>query len=109
MSRCSWDLDDIFAYRTGVRVRIRHSTLGGLYYAVMLSILIGYVGVYEFWIKEMWGEIEELKGSLRASAEPSSFFPPVARFFPRLKSIFFGHRPILSSICDLLKATTTPP
>jgi len=72
---CCGDLDDLFAYKTEVKVRLRHKTMGGLYYFAMLCILGGYCGYYQFWLQEGWGQVIELKGTLRATVKVDSDTP----------------------------------
>jgi hypothetical protein len=35
----SWDWDDVLAYTTTRRVKVRHATLGGLYYLTLVLIV----------------------------------------------------------------------
>jgi hypothetical protein len=61
------DWDDMLAYKTESKVIIRHRTIGGIYYFVMLLILVGYVGVYQYYLSGGWGVVHDLSGSLRAT------------------------------------------
>ena len=71
------DLDDMCAYKTDVKVLIRHKTVGCLYYACMIAILGGYVIGYEYVIKGGWGAMVDFTGSLRATGKSSSVLAPI--------------------------------
>ena len=74
---CSRDWDDLCAYKTDVKVLIRHKTIGCLYYSCMLAILGGYVIGYEYVIKQGWGNLVDLSGSLRATCKSPEAPAPV--------------------------------
>ena len=60
---CARDLDDLFAYTTSRRVRIRHRYVGGIHYLLMLGIfgwVIGYMLIY----KRGYLELEPISGSI---------------------------------------------
>lgn len=71
------DLDDVCAYKTEVKVRVRHKTIGFIYYVAMLAIVIFYIGLYEIWYLSGYGEVQELSGSLRASVMLNRDITPV--------------------------------
>ena len=87
------DLDDLCAYKTDVKVLIRHKTVGCLYYLCMLAILGGYVIGYEYVIKGGWGAMVAFAGSLRATGKSSAVLAPInavnasrLRLFPKTDS-----------------------
>lgn len=69
--------DDLCAYKTDVKVLIRHKTVGCLYYACMLAILGGYVIGYEYVVKEGWGNVVPFAGSLRATCKAPYLSAPI--------------------------------
>lgn len=101
------DLDDCFAYTTSVRVRVRHRVLGCLFYGVSLSILVGYVGVYELYIRERWGELEALGGTLKVTARPDESLVPVDRLPYCSQAVVHGPSPAVRKPCMSFDRVTT--
>ena len=62
------DWDDLFAYKTESKVRIRSRWLGGLYYISMIAIFAAYLP-YELVYNHGYGVKHELTGSLRATVK----------------------------------------
>ena len=67
----------MFTDKTDVKVRLRHKTVGCLYYLCMLGILGGYVVGYEYLIKGGWGNMVDFAGSLRATCKAATTPAPI--------------------------------
>ncbi len=70
------DLDDLLAYTTTRRVRVRHARVGGLYYSIIIAICaytIGYRVVY----KKGYERLIPLTGAVRATVAPPAALEPV--------------------------------
>ena len=74
---CAGDLDDLLAYKTDVRVKVRHKVVGGCYYGVIL-LVAAYIATYQFYWSGGWGDLEELQGSLRATVHLNEVATPIA-------------------------------
>ena len=71
------DWDDVLAYTTGRKVRIRHRWVGGLYYFAVLRI-IAYTVVYQVVLLRGYLMNIPITGSLHASVESADSTAPVA-------------------------------
>ena len=72
------DWDDVLAYTTERKVRIRHKWVGGLYYLTALAIA-SYTCIYQVWLLRGYLMDVPITGSLHASVEPAGSTAPVAR------------------------------
>ncbi|KOO27448.1 p2x receptor [Chrysochromulina tobinii] len=69
------DLDDLFAYKTYKTVRVRHRTLGLVYYITMIFIFM-YTGLYTVWYQEGYVQSIAFVGSVRSTAQqPAVIYP----------------------------------
>ena len=69
------DLDELFAYKTYKTVRVRHRTLGLVYYITMIFIFM-YTGLYTVWYQEGYVQSIAFVGSVRSTAkEPAVIYP----------------------------------
>lgn len=71
------DWDDVLAYTTERKTRIRHKWLGALYYATMLAILV-YTVVWQVVLLRGYLLLEPIGGSVGASVEAGGTFAPVS-------------------------------
>ena len=64
------DWDDLLAYTSFRRVRIRHKYVGGLYYFTMFLILM-YTGVWQVYLSKGYLLLQPIVGSVRATIQQS--------------------------------------
>ena len=107
MCDCLGDLDDLLAYKTDVRVKVRHRTIGSIYYVTMLAIAIGYIGFYEFYLKGGWGDMQLLHGTLRATVQANSRLAPLDRLQYCSQAVPMGTPPAIRYPCMSLDGMVT--